>query len=663
MAPSVGLVAGLCLAAVAGGLGRLMLGRLVAEDWSSGERLALFVWTGLTALAYAVLAVGLLGYLSWQVLLALVMVVGAVSAPSMWRLMDEIGRSFERPTSFGWAVVLWGMVGLCVLFAVTGALCPPTTNEFDSLTYHLAAPKLYVEAGRIVRIVHDHHTNSPFNMEMLYTLGLAFGSESLAKSFHLTAYLLIVASVAGAARRLSTDRTGNVPALAAAIAATLPPAVWEAGTAYVDLGTALAEWLALLALVEWWRAKREHAARWLVLCGVACGTALATKLLGGAALLFAILAVGYASVRRRGCAWRGAAGLVGRAALLSAPWFVKSYVYTGNPIYPYGYSVFGGADWDEACAEGYRRDQKTYGLGNVAAMTATGSYRPTSFLVDASKPRPVGPISRLVTRAFDGQFPSPVWGIPITPFFLTFDGPVFWESPMAVGIIGPIFLAFLPALALCRPLRPWVGISLAFAGFSLVAWWFTTQLTRYLIPLLVALAAPTALAINTLAGKPGRIAQLVAFMVSLCLAVNVLCSLVMWTSQLPVATGSKSRTQAIAEGFEQWELVDLANHVLGPTDRVALYGEPRGYYFEVPYLWADAGHHTLFDYSAMATADDLLARYRELGVTAVLVNKAFARSTYEGRDPAGRLLAHLLEDGRLEVVRETKHGVLYRLVP
>lgn len=34
--------------------------------------------------------------------------------------------------------------------------------------------------------------------------------------------------------------------------------------------------------------------------------------------------------------------------LVMAPWLVKNLIDTGNPVYPLGYRVFGGRDWDEA---------------------------------------------------------------------------------------------------------------------------------------------------------------------------------------------------------------------------------------------------------------------------------------------------------------------------
>lgn len=657
----LGLLCGLGVVCVCAGVGRLLLGRWEAGRLSLGERWALFGWTGMTLLAYGVLFLGLCGLLRWQWILALVALWIVIGTRDLVHLVGEMHVTDLRAQRLGWTVFLWGMIAICILFAATGAVHPPITNEYDSLTYHLAAPKLYLEAGEVYRILHDYHTNSPLNLEMLYTIGLAFGSEAMAKSFHFAVYLLLIASVAGAAKRLFGNAHGSLPALAASIVGTLPPIVWEAGTAYVDLGMALGMWLGLVCLIGWWCSPHPDP-HWLWLSGVASGTAMATKVLGGIVLLFTLVALGAAALRRRRVGWRSVAGFLALAALFGGPWYVRAWVYTGNPIYPYAYSLLGGVDWDADCARNYREDQLRYGFGRIAEAASRGEYRPTTFVsVPAETAVDPGPVTRVVNRLFAKGRPPVWWGLPLVPLFATFDGAVFWERPMVVGIIGPLFLAFLPALWLARPLPPSVRLCLAFAAFMLCVWWFTTQLTRYLIPALVALSLPTALGITRLMRSAGAYGRLTAVLASVGLTIHVLCGFVMWTGQAPFAFGSMSRTAAIASGFEMYPLFQAVNTQLGPSDKVALYGEPRGYYLEVPYLWADFGYHTLLPYREMADADDLLDAYRRLGVTAVLINKDTARSTYLGTDAAGRLIHGLIARGHLKPMAETPRGIVYRI--
>ncbi len=293
----VGLVCGLLLVGMCAGVGRLLFGRWVADRLSLGERWALFGWTGMTLLAYVVLALGLLSLLEWRWLLGAVVLWTGLGARGFLALVAEI-----RPGPLrwcGWRTILWVLVGVCILFAATGAVHPPGTNEYDSLTYHLAAPKLYLEEGEVYRIVHDHHTNSPFNLEMLYTIGLGLGSEAMAKSSTLPR-AFCSSLPAGAARRYAGrgrwPRAGSPGSGPGGHSADR----LEAGTAYGP-GHGPGH-VARIGLPHWWRCAGRGGHRW---CGLSCGTALATKALGGVALLFCLLSWPWLPPGRG--AWTGAA--------------------------------------------------------------------------------------------------------------------------------------------------------------------------------------------------------------------------------------------------------------------------------------------------------------------------------------------------------------------
>ena len=75
------------------------------------------------------------------------------------------------------------LLSLCVLLALLGLLLcalPPDGNEWDALAYHLAFPKLYLQAGRMVEIPFMHQSYFPPLQDMLYLWGLSVGGESTA---------------------------------------------------------------------------------------------------------------------------------------------------------------------------------------------------------------------------------------------------------------------------------------------------------------------------------------------------------------------------------------------------------------------------------------------------------------------------------------------------
>jgi 4-amino-4-deoxy-L-arabinose transferase-like glycosyltransferase len=119
-----------------------------------------------------------------------------------------------------------------------------------------------------------------------------------------------------------------------------PAFLWQMFSAYADLATALYASLGLFALAY---AVQEGNRRWLWLSGALMGFALATK-------YTALLTAGLWGLV--GLLWLARAGqakliptLVGAGLLagaIGAPWYIRNYLWTGNPVYPFAYEIFGG---------------------------------------------------------------------------------------------------------------------------------------------------------------------------------------------------------------------------------------------------------------------------------------------------------------------------------
>ena len=56
---------------------------------------------------------------------------------------------------------------------------------------------------------------------------------------------------------------------------------------------------------------------------------------------------------------------------------------------------------------------------------------------------------------------------------------------------------------------------------------------------------------------------------------------------------------------------------------VALYDEVRGYYLDVPYFWANPGHHTMLPYDTYTEPSQLIEGLRSLGVTHIVLSMGF----------------------------------------
>jgi hypothetical protein len=220
------------------------------------------------------------------------------------------------------------ILGLILILTLCQALSPPT--DPDGLIDHLKAPKLFLEAARFYPTSDFVFGNYPFTLESLFTIGMIFGSDTFAKVLHLTLASFLVLAMYRLGRRYLPTGTAWMPVVILLGMPIFP--IW-AGLAYIDMGWALYEFLAIYALVIW---RDKNHPRWLMLAGLMTGFALGTKYLafeGAAALGLWIL------WRSRRAGWKNilrSALFFGIPALLVGfPWYLKNLIWLSDPVYPY----------------------------------------------------------------------------------------------------------------------------------------------------------------------------------------------------------------------------------------------------------------------------------------------------------------------------------------
>jgi hypothetical protein len=324
---------------LAAGLGSRMLRWMKVEDLSSLETALFAVPIGLGIIAYGVLALGLAGLLqSWSIFIWLLLLwVWA------WRELKRIADRFPaslRDLGGRWLGLrgeykAFSIITSIILIAtVVQCLAPPV--EPDALIYHLQAPRLFLQAGGIAPMPDFTPAAFPFTIEMLFTLGLSFGSDTFAKLIHLSYGIFLVLGVFAAGKHYLSAEGGG---LSAAILLTMPILPVWASLAYVDLGWALYEFLALYAIIGWGERQKRG---WLYLSGLFMGLALGSKYLasGGAAVLGLWILWQSRGQGGRTVLLNGA--VFGFTALLVAsPWYLKNWLWYSNPVYPFLEGVTG----------------------------------------------------------------------------------------------------------------------------------------------------------------------------------------------------------------------------------------------------------------------------------------------------------------------------------
>ena len=212
-----------------------------------------------------------------------------------------------------------------------GALGPELA--FDALWYHLTLPKLYLLMGAIRHIPGGllYYSDMPKLGEMLYTLALSLQGEVLAKVFHLLFGALIAGAIYAVSRRHFSK---TVALLTAMIFYANLVVAWESTTAYVDLIRTFFEFLALWSFLLWDESKKK---KYFLLSALFVGAAVTTKLLALPSIcIFALLIIGL-GVQEHASVFtllKRLALFTGVSLIVPLPWFIFSYLNTGNPLYP-----------------------------------------------------------------------------------------------------------------------------------------------------------------------------------------------------------------------------------------------------------------------------------------------------------------------------------------
>lgn len=501
------------------------------------------------------------------------------------------------------------VVGMCALtFVLT--LAPPSGADYDGLTYHLAGPQRYLQAGGVVELPYDHHTYFPFMTEMWFALGLALKGPVLAKLFHWMMLPLSCAAIWAFGRRHLGVRAAS---WAAALWVSLPAVQSEATTAYIDLAFSLWVILAWGCAANW---RETDNAEWLGWAGAFGGFALGSKYLG--ALTFGFIGV-WALARmilRHRIQIVPLLRYAVFALVLGGGWYLRNALWTGNPVYPFAYGIFGGKGWTAQMAADYTKDQLNYGFGRGPLDLLLAPWRLS-----------MAPLNAIVdTQRGPALSPQPWW--PMSNATLTNGNSGLFESAgLALQIfIGPALLAFTLPVLFIRRKPAALGLWLwAVAAFSLF-WFPTGQYLRYLLPAFALLCLPCGWMIARIEGRLPPLRWI------------TYGALIAWFAFVPALTihnggrawevvlGRTTPEAYLRRTFAPYRAMEWLNSPVGVVSRagvgmVAVYGEPRCFYLRVPYFWADDAHNNLVDYTKVGNSGAaLVAELRRLHTTYILWN-------------------------------------------
>jgi len=526
---------------------------------------------------------------------------------------------------------LWfGCAALAIFFALIAALAPE--REYDALWYHLAYPRLYLEQGRLVDLPTDYVSLYPMTWELWFGFGLAAGGQAAATLLHFACLPLTAILIFELTRRWLP---GVSPWLPVALYATIPTIMWEASTAYIDLALALYVTLVIYGLLSY--AERPQL-QWLLLSALNLGLALAAKHLALIVLGLACLSLLTRRWLQERNLWRALwpALLLGSLSLCVAlPWYLRSLLATGNPVFPLFYSLFGAPPqwWDAVMDQGLRRFMEHFG--------------------------PPRTLLNLLTL----------------PWHMTI------HAASYDGALGPLFLAVLPLLAFCRwkGVLPWLGAWMVL----FVAFWaspLSSFQMRFLVPVAptlailgsVAFARLVALA-RLVAGRRGTSALASGFALLLVLNLPPFTSLhendrVGWEGwlnsvlhgvPLSVAIGGESRESYLTRTVRSYGVWSFANQTLPQDSRVLTWSGGDQFYSQRARVWALATALRPIVWAEAGRETEVLQGLYIQGITHLIVDRHFNDFPEEWDKYA--ILGPVSRASWYDILYEDRYYMLYRV--
>lgn len=497
--------------------------------------------------------------------------------------MIEGGGKFN----LGRTVTVSLLAALALLVAAVIPLClvPPVAK--DVLIHHLAVPKLYLEHGGIYEIPGMVFSYYPMNLNLLYMLPLAFGNDVIPAFIHFafaiaTAFILFCYT----ARRL-----GRNWGLAAALLFLSTPIVIKlSSTAYIDLGVIFFSTASLLLIVKW--VEGGFPAATLAAAGAMCGLAMGTKYNALISFLLLFCAVVFLRARynkKKSSSIQaiGSGAVFALTALvLFAPWAVRNYLWTGNPLYPLFDGVFNPASVHSAS------------IGVLA-------YR----------------------ELMHGEKWWEIAALPVRIFFQGADG----DPARFDGVLNPFlfllpWLGILPVKNSARGRRRYMWVFAAFAAlFFFFAMFTAVMRIRYISPIIPPLVILSVYGLHrfsewfrelrpfALRRSGGAIIGCV-FVAALWFNCGYLVNLYRYVAPIEYLSGEISRDDYISRYRGEYRAMVFMNENLPEDARVLfIFIGNRGYYCDREYIYDMQGTRSSFEDLVNGSMDAFEVN-RELGL-------------------------------------------------
>lgn len=567
----------LLLFLVAVGVGRKLLLLLSCTSNSFAEQLCFSLGLGLAVISLSVMLLGFAHLLYVWSLYLLLAIWGVAGARTIGGLRGVVLGQYQR-VRVDWrrfypylALFLAAGVLLNLIRALT-----PVHGAVDPLAYHLALPKIYLEKHSLTFERTIRGSLYPANIEMLYCLAIGLCSGILAQLLHFALGVASAVAVMVLGMRHFSWQAGLWGAV---IFYFMPVTAFFSSFGYIDIGLCFFQILAFWALCNW---LANPGRAWLVVTALLMGFSMGIKHNAAIMVVAAGGIMAVAAFLKEGRfppVFRRLAVYAGLAFAVACPWYLRSYLEAGNPVWPFANDLF-------------------KGLAATQSEVAERSAPPT--------PAPSQSQDRWTAKDF-AEIPF----YPLTFFWRW----AFEEGPGSQRATGVFLLALLPGVVFHLRGRRARWLTFFCYGLTVIVVLFVHANPRYALFVFALWCLLAGLVASNLSARPIRWVLQGAFLAALG------CDL-LWLYQLaspnfPVVLGKESQENFLLSHEMSYRLATYLNKALPQNAVILIQGDVRGYYFDRPYLW-DHPDQAVLIYRDIQTPEQLLGRLETLGVTHIV---------------------------------------------
>lgn len=534
------------------GIGGFILKAFKAEPKQGGEYIIFTFAAGAVLFQLILLAAGKAGLFSQIHILGISVIWMGIASLNLKKLLESVKEfSSDFKEIKGLFLIVAAVLFLPrLLAAFFNVFIPPIA--WDTMAYHYAIPYIYKEAGRVIYIPFMYHSNWPQGMEIVFAWAMIVYKDILANGVSFVFSFMMLVSVIVLGKRIFNTAAGFV---AAAVLGSFLLFKLDASGGYVEAGLTFFETAALYAVFMFVRSRES---KYLILGAVCAGGAASVKILGlfsGAFLPVFILLADYLPGGEKKKLYFKEAVLSGLAALaIASPWYIKSWLDTGNPVWPFAYGIFGGKNWPPELNANLTEYYSRFGGGKN--------------LLEFLKL----PVKLIYSRNMDGF--------------------------MGANIIYLYLMLPFTLYSIVKRKDHAQFFLMLYCSVFVVFWFMGTQMTRFFFP---GMAVMTVMA----AGETERIMRESKNVAVKFLAAAIVIYLVLFSypirnplqiTGLRCFLGINERENFLKYNLDYYALYSRVNKDEGVKGRIVLFREIRGYHLKKDYMWGDPVNQGMISY-------------------------------------------------------------------